>query len=103
MTEGLIQAVVKINGFICKLNALHDVHTPYLAGTVVRTNAARGRQPVLQWHKYFDGVHADDLLIEEWAMKIKKSIDRNRTKDHFEPLTQYSAKYLAHLLEEIHI
>ena len=103
MQQGLMEAIIKINGFICKLNALHHVYTPYLAGTVVKTHAADGRNPVLQRHKLFDGVHADDLLIEEWAGKIKKSINKNRlTPTSNLPSLQYhSSEHLAYILEGI--
>ena len=103
MQQGLMEAIIKINGFICKLNALHHVYTPYLAGTVVKTHSADGRNPILQRHKLFDGVHADDLLIEEWAGKIKKSINKNRlTPTSNLPSLQYhSSEHLAYILEGI--
>ena len=37
------------------------------------TFSAQNRGPILQRHRLFDGFHADDLLIEEWA--YNKHID----------------------------
>ena len=105
MQEGLNAALTKINGFICKLNALYHMETPYLAGTVVKTWSARNRGITLQRHKLYDGVHADDELIEVWADKIKSAIDKNRAKpDSIMPeLRMHTARQLAMILEGIRI
>ena len=96
-------AVVKINGFICKLNALNGMYTPYLAGTVVKTHAADGRGPILQYEKLYDGVHANDELIEQWAKKIRKAININRTTPLAElpPMIIQSPERLALILEDL--
>ena len=101
MQAGLMEALNKINGFICKLNALNGMYTPYLAGTVVKTHTAENRKPVLQRHKLYDGVHADDLLIEEWALKIKTAINANWTAPRSSfPIMRYtSPERLALILE----
>ena len=103
MQEGLMAAVVKINGFICKLNALNGMYTPYLAGTVVKTHAADGRGPILQYEKLYDGVHANDELIEQWAKKIRKAININRTTPLAElpPMIIQSPERLALILEDL--
>ena len=101
MQEGLMEAITKINGFVCKLNALHGTYTPYLAGTVVRTRAAEGKKPILHRHKLYDGVHADDQLIEEWAKKIITAINTNRTTpvSNMPPMRYTSPERLAYILE----
>ena len=82
MQEDLTTVLSKINGFICKLNIWNEMYTPYVAGTVVRTKCPGGQmQRILQYHKLFDGVHADDKTITEWADKMKKAILKNRS-DH---------------------
>ena len=103
MQEAMNQAVANINGFICKLNTLHGMDTPYLAGTVLKTFAAKGRAPILQRHKLYDGVHADDLLIEEWAKKVQTAIENNRSKpdDSMPSLRFETARRLAFILEDI--
>ena len=105
MQEGLNLAVTKINGFICKLNSLHGMDTPYLAGTVLKTFSAQNRGPILQRHKLFDGVHADDLLIEEWAHKVQPAIENNRSKpdETMPPMGYHTARHLALILENINI
>ena len=79
--------------------------TPYLAGTVLKTRSAHNRDPILQRHKLYDGVHADDDLIEEWASKIQTAIEQNRSKPDYEmiPLRLQTASQLALMLEDIHI
>ncbi len=46
---------------------------------------------ILQHHKLYDGVHADDRLIEEWALKFERAIRKNRvayrTVHYNSPLT----------------
>ena len=103
MQRGLIAACVKINGFICKLNALNNMYPPYLAGTVVRTQAADGKEPKFLYHKLFDGVHASDELIKVWAAKTEKAINFNRLVplENMRPLTYHSAEYLAWTLERV--
>ena len=105
MQEGLNAALTKINGFICKLNALHGMETPYLAGTVVKTFSAKNKGITLQRHKLFDGVHADDDLIKVWSDKITSAIHRNRAKpDRDMPdLRMHTSSRLAYILEDISI
>ena len=103
MQRGLIAACVKINGFICKLNALNGMYPPYLAGTVVRTQAADGKEPKFLYHKLFDGVHASDDLIKVWAAKTQKAINQNRLEplENMRPFKYHSAEYLADVLEGV--
>ena len=77
--------------------------TPYLAGTVLKTFAAKGRGPILQRHKLYDGVHADDLLIEEWAKKIQTAIENSRSRpdDIMPGLHHHTPYHLALILEGI--
>ena len=69
--------LASVNSFICKLNFWNDMYTPYVAGTVLRTKS-KSDNYILQWHKFYDGVHADDALIEEWATKFCRAIRKNR-------------------------
>ena len=103
MQEAMNVAIAKINGFICKLNTLNGMDTPYLAGTVLKTFAAKGRGPILQRHKLYDGVHADDLLIEEWAKKIQTAIENSRSRpdDIMPGLHHHTPYHLALILEGI--
>ena len=103
MQEGMNEALTKINGFVCKLNALNGMDTPYLAGTVVKTWSKKNRDTNLQRHKLYDGVHADDKLIKEWATKLQHAIDRNRSKpDNQMPrLNMHTPRKLAWVLEGI--
>ena len=78
MQIGLNAAVVKINGCIWKLNSLNRMYTPCLAGTVVQTQIADGKEPMFLYHKLFDGVHASDDFNKVWAIKISKAVNRNR-------------------------
>ena len=105
MQAAMNVAISRINGFICKLNSLHGMDTPYLAGIVLKTFSAQNRGPILQRHKLFDGVHADDRLIEEWASKIQTSIENNRSKpDEMMPsLSYHTARDLALILEDLHL
>ena len=80
MQMALNATIVGINGFICRLNHFNAMYTPYLAGTCLRTKTVDNiKKYITQSHKLFDGVHADDTLIEEWASKLEKSIRKNRT------------------------
>ena len=77
--QGRLDTVLSsVNSFICKLNYWNNMYTPYIAGTVLRTKAKRSDNFILQWHKFYDGVHADDTLIEEWATKFSRAIRKNR-------------------------
>ena len=78
MQKGLNAAVVKINGCICKISSLNGMYIPCLAGTVVRTRIADGKEPRFLYHKLFDGVHSSDDLTKVWATKISKAVNRNR-------------------------
>ena len=103
MQRAMNIAITKINGFICKLNSLHSMATPYLAGTVLSTRSRHNKDPILQRHKLYDGVHADDDLIEEWASKIQAAIEQNRSKpdNEMNPLRHHTPSHLALILEDI--
>ena len=81
MQEALTASLAVANGVICKLNTYHCMQTPYLAGTVLRTKTGhdQSKKYILQEHKLYDGVHADDNLIEKWAEKLLAAIRENRT------------------------
>ena len=84
MQLALNATIVGINGFICRLNHFNAMHTPYLAGTCLRTKTVKDtKKYYVQSHKLFDGVHANDSLIEEWAGKLEKSIRKNRTDEGY--------------------
>ena len=82
MQEDLNIVISVVNGFICKLNFWNCMSTPYVATTVLRTKSSRNGQRILQHHKLFDGVHADDNLIIEWSNKIEKAISKNRSEEY---------------------
>ena len=82
MQEDLNTVISVVNGFICKLNSWNRMYTPYVATTVLRTKSSRNGQRILQHHKLFDGVHADDNLIIEWTNKIEKAILKNRSGEY---------------------
>ena len=93
MQRRLNTVLSNVNSFITKLNHWNDMYTPYVAGTVLRTKAKKSDQTnyILQHHKLYDGVHADDRLIEEWALKFERAIRKNRvayrTVHYNSPLT----------------
>ena len=102
MQKGLNAAVVKINGCICKISSLNGMYIPCLAGTVVRTRIADGKEPRFLYHKLFDGVHASDDFNKVWAIKISKAVNKNRLEPLANPpFKDHSAEYLAQLLEGV--
>lgn len=91
--QGRLNAVLSsVNSFICKLNTWNSMYTPYIATTVLRTKASQQESKfILAHHKLYDGVHADDALVEEWGKKFVRAIRKNRTvyRDfHYPSLTE---------------
>ena len=79
MQKSLNAVLSNVNSFICTLNVWNDMYTPYVATTVFRTKAKQIDQKfILQHHKLYDGVHANDSLMEDWGNKFDRAIRKNR-------------------------
>ena len=98
-------ALTKINGLICNLNVLQGIETPYLVRKVVKTFTTKSMRKILQRHKLFNGVHAEDDLIKVWSDRFMSAIHKHRAKPDRDmaDLRIHTPSRMAYILEDITI
>ena len=72
-----------INSIIVSINRSNGMATPFIAGTIMDTKSNKmghKLEPRVFRRKYFDGVHATDTTLKEWAKVMAKAININDKK-----------------------
>lgn len=80
MQSLLNRACQAINGVIISINKANGMATPFIAGTIMDTKSNKHGiklEPRIYKNKYFDGVHATDDTMKEWAKVMARAININ--------------------------